>query len=221
MARSHGVDENGTRTKVPGWRTDVRWEQRAADVRRGNGPVGLRETAREATKAWWHWLVAGIAWIVVSLIILRFDTASVATVGVLVGLIFILAAVQNFTLTTVARSMRWVPALFGVLFAVSAVICLADPISTFAAMAQMLGFLFGLVGVWWMVEAFLERPLNPLWWIGLISGILMTGLAFWTSGQFFMHKAYLLLVFAGFWALMQGITHIARAFAIRRLHDEL
>ena len=96
-------------------------------------------------------------------------------------------------------------------------ICFVNPTHTFAALANLLGFLFGLVGVWWMIEAFLERPLNPLWWMGLIAGILMTGLAFWMAGQLFVDKAYLLLVSAGLWALMQGITHIARAFAIRRL----
>ena len=71
----------------------------------------------------------------------------------------------------------------------------------------MLGFLFLVVGVWWMVRAFLERAISPLRWLGLISGILMTALAFWTSGQFFIEKAYVLLVFAGIWALMQGHDH--------------
>ena len=85
----------------------------------------------------------------------------------------------------------------------------------------MLGFLFLLVGVWWMVRAFLERPLNPLWWLGLISGVLMTCMAFWTAGQFFFEKAYILLVFAGIWALMQGITDIVRAFEVRELNKEL
>jgi uncharacterized membrane protein HdeD (DUF308 family) len=85
----------------------------------------------------------------------------------------------------------------------------------------MLGFLFLIVGVWWMVRAFLERAINPLWWMGLISGILLTALGFWTSGQFFIDKAYVLLVFAGIWALMQGITSIVRAFQIRTLHEEL
>ena len=48
----------------------------------------------------------------------------------------------------------------------------------------------------------------------------MTGLAFWTAGQFFIEKAYVLLVFAGIWALMQGVTDITRAFALRRLHEQ-
>ena len=78
-----------------------------------------------------------------------------------------------------------------------------------------------IVGVWWMMRAFLEIPTNPLWWIGLISGILMTGLAFWTSGQFFIEKEYVLLVFAGMWALMHGITSIVRALQVRALHEEL
>jgi len=46
-------------------------------------------------------------------------------------------------------------------------------------------------------------------------------LAFWTSGQFFIEKAYTLLVFAGIWALMQGISDIIRAFAVRGLRDRL
>jgi uncharacterized membrane protein HdeD (DUF308 family) len=104
---------------------------------------------------------------------------------------------------------------------VSAFVCFADPTSTFAGLADLLGFLFLVVGVCWMVRAFLERSINPLWWMGLVSGILMTILAFWSSGQFFIHKAYLLLVFAGIWALLQGTTNIVRALEIRALREEL
>ena len=107
------------------------------------------------------------------------------------------------------------------LFVVSAVICFANPADTFAGLADVLGFLFLIVGVWWMVRAFLERTINPLWWLTLISGILMTGLAFWTSGQFFIHKAYVLLVFAGIWALMEGTVGIVRAFEVRALNKTI
>ena len=40
-------------------------------------------------------------------------------------------------------------------------------------------------------------------------------LAFWTSGQFFIQKAYMLLVFAGIWALLAGRHEIVRAFRLR------
>ena len=181
----------------------------------------LRGSAKEVTGLWWLWLMAGIAWGIISLVILQFDAASITTVGILVGAMFTFAAAQNFALVSVPGSARWVSALFGVMFLIAAVICFASPENTFAALADSLGFLFLLVGLWWMIRAFMERAINPLWWLGLISGILMTILAFWTGGQFFIEQAYVLLVFAGIWALMQSINDIVRAFVMLRAHQEL
>ena len=186
-------------------------------------PMGaaLRESAREVTGRWWILLAAGIAWLLASLVILQFDHASVTTVSVIVGLFFLFAGIQNFAVASVPSSWRWVSVLFGVMFVVAAAVCFIEPTSTFAGLADMLGFLFMMVGVWWMVRAFLVRPVNPTWWLGLISGVLMTGMAFWTAGQFFIEKAYVLLVFAGIWALMQGISDIVRAFAVRSVRDRI
>jgi uncharacterized membrane protein HdeD (DUF308 family) len=181
----------------------------------------LRGKASELTGYWWVGLVAGIAWLVISIVILQFDDASVTTVGILFGLMLLLAGAVNFALAAVAESARWVWALFGMLFVFAAVVCFVNPADTFAAAADMLGFLFLLLGIWWMVRSFLEKAINPVWWLGLISGILMTCMAFWTSGQFFVHKAYILLVFAGIWAMVEGINSIVRAFAVRDAHQEL
>ena len=185
------------------------------------GIRSLRESARRLTGSWWVPLVAGIAWLAVALVILQFDQASVTTVGVLVGLMFTVLCIETIALATLEGPTRWAWALFGGAFLVSAVVSFVNPADTFAGLADVLGFLFLIVGVWWMARSFLERAINPLWWIGLISGILMTALAFWTSGQFFIHKAYVLLVFAGIWALMQGTTSIVRAFQVRALRDAL
>ena len=135
------------------------------------GVRAVREGARELTGYWWVLLVAGIAWVAVALVVLQFDQASVTTVGVLVGLMFLGVGIENIALAMLEVPMRWAWALFGGLFLVSAVVCFANPTDTFAGLADMLGFLFLIVGVWWMVRAFLERAINPLWWMGLISGI--------------------------------------------------
>jgi uncharacterized membrane protein HdeD (DUF308 family) len=187
----------------------------------GQSVPSLSAAARQATGYWWVGVVAGIAWIVIALIILQFDQASVTTVGILVGVMFVGAGIENIFLASLDVPMKWAWALFGGLFLVSGIVCFANPSDTFAGLADTLGFLFLLVGLWWMVRSFIERPINPLWWLGLISGILMTSMAFWTSGQFFIHKAYVLLVFAGIWALMQGITNIVRGFEVRAVHEEL
>jgi hypothetical protein len=39
---------------------------------------------------------------------------------------------------------------------------------------------FLLIGAFWIAEAFAERPVNELWWLTQIAGILMVVLAFWT-----------------------------------------
>jgi uncharacterized membrane protein HdeD (DUF308 family) len=102
---------------------------------------------------------------------------------------------------------------------IAGIIAFISPENTFAAIADILGFLFLIVGLFWIIQAFMERTENDVWWLGLTAGILMVILAFWTSGQFFIDKQYTLLVFAGIWALMSGVTDIVRAFQIRKLRD--
>ena len=43
----------------------------------------------QAGKLWWLWLVTGIAWVVAALVILQFDSASVKTIGIIVGCMFL------------------------------------------------------------------------------------------------------------------------------------
>jgi uncharacterized membrane protein HdeD (DUF308 family) len=181
-------------------------------------PPGLEEVGIQLSKLWWLWLVAGIAWIAIALVILQFDDASITTVGVLIGIMFILSAVQQFTFGALAGGwLQLVMWLFAVLFLIAGVIAFISPENTFAAIADILGFLFLLVGTFWIIQAFAERDTNELWWFGLISGVAMIVLAFWTGGQFFIDKAYVLLVFAGIWALFHGVNDIFRAFQLRAL----
>jgi uncharacterized membrane protein HdeD (DUF308 family) len=175
-----------------------------------------REAVKTLSRFWWLWLVFGIGWIVISVVILQFDQASINTVGIIVGFMFLGVAIQQFVLFSVSESLRWMFLIFGLLFLGAAVISFISPENTFAAIADILGFLFLIVGIFWIVEAFAARDINPLWWFGLTAGILMIILAFYTGGQFFIHKTYVLLVFAGIWALLTGVTDIMRAFQIRR-----
>jgi uncharacterized membrane protein HdeD (DUF308 family) len=185
----------------------------------GSAATAGSEVIKGISRLWWLWLVFGIAWMIVAVAILQFDQASITTVGVLVGLMFLATGAQQFAVATLVDRGGWLFALFGVLFVIAGVIALISPENTFAALADILGFLFLIVGVFWVLEAFAGRQVNELWWVGLLSGILMIILAFWTGGQFFIQKAYVLLVFAGVWALLQGVTDIIRAFQIRKLGE--
>jgi len=182
----------------------------------------VRDTMRDMTGFWWLWLITGTAWIFVSVIVLQFDQASIKTVGIIIGLMFLFSGTQSLIAAGLSEgASRWVNLGFGVLLLIAGVISLVEPESTFAGFADILGFLFLIVAAAWIIGALVNRENDDLWWLTLIAGILMVILAFWTGGQFLIDKAYLLLVFAGIWALMHGVTDIVRAFQIRGLHRTL
>ena len=167
---------------------------------------------------WWVELLLGLFWLIIAVVVLKFDHASVVTVGVLTGIMFLVFAAEEFALAVLDGGVtRWLWAFFGILLVAGGIVSLIHPRETFAGFADILGFVFLLIGVIWTVQAFAERAFNSLWWMGLVSGILMIILAFWTSGQFFLERAYTLLMFAGIWALLKGVTDLVRAFQLRDL----
>ncbi len=167
---------------------------------------------------WWLELVLGALWLVVGVVVLKFNHASVVTVGVLVGALFLVFAGEELALAVLDDgATRWLWALFAVLLGAAGIVSLIHPSKTFAGFAEILAFVFLLIGFIWMVQAFAESAFNDLWWLSLISGVLMIVLGFWTSGEFFLQRAYTLLVFAGIWALVKGITDVVRAFQLREL----
>ena len=179
------------------------------------------DAARLVTRLWWLWLVTGIAWIVASLVILQFDEASITTVGIIIGIMFAFAALQQFVYAAFA------PTLAGC--GRSSACCSRrrrssrssiprrrSPASPTSRASCSCSSACGGSS-----ERSSTAATSTVWWLGLIAGILMVILAFWTSGQFFIEKAYTLLVFAGIWALMQGIVHICAAFAVRAMRDEI
>jgi uncharacterized membrane protein HdeD (DUF308 family) len=179
----------------------------------------LRPFLSQIAKYWWVEFLLGALWVVIAVVVLKFNEASVVTVGVLTGIMFLVFAAEEFALAAIDTSARWVWAIFGVLLTAAGVVALIHPRDTFTALADILGFVFLIIGVLWMVQAFYERIFNNLWWLDLISGILMIVLAFWVSGQFFLERAATLLVFAGIWAAVKGVTDIVRAFQIRQLGE--
>src|SRR4051812_43102036 len=101
-----------------------------------------REAARAVASVWWLWLVTGVIWIVASVVILQFNHASISTIGIIVGAMFLFSAVQQFVLAAVAPSLRWLWLLFGLLIGACGLVALFNPAATFAGLADVLGFLF-------------------------------------------------------------------------------
>ena len=181
-----------------------------------SGAEPLHPVIALIARYWWVELLIGAFWVVIALVILKFNHASVTTVGILIGIMFLIFSAEQFALAVMDQGpTRWLWLFFGILLGAGGIVSLIHPRNTFAGFADILGFIFLVVGVLWLIQAFGERGFNELWWLGLIAGGLLVILAFYVSGEFFLNKAATLLVFAGIWALIKGITDIIRAFQLR------
>jgi uncharacterized membrane protein HdeD (DUF308 family) len=170
---------------------------------------------------WWLFLVTGIGWLLVSLIVLRFDITSVASVGVLLGIVLLMVGVNEFLDMAARPGWRWLHALLGVLFIGGGIWAIVHPIGAFYELAAILGFLLLLKGSLDIVVAVATKEVNDLWWMGLVVGILEILLAFWASQQYFAPRAALILLWVGFATMFRGFTEIFLAFEVRRLTKEI
>jgi uncharacterized membrane protein HdeD (DUF308 family) len=174
-----------------------------------------REAVKEVTDKWWIFLVTGLAWFVVSLVVLRMNLASVAAVGVLLGVVFLLSGAEELLIASVRSSWAWARILLAALFFSGAIWCFISPFGAFWSLAAALGFLLVFKGALDIVESIMTQKINVVWWLGLVTGILEVGLGFWASQQYFPARAALLLLLVGFYALFRGISEIVLAFQVR------
>jgi uncharacterized membrane protein HdeD (DUF308 family) len=182
---------------------------------------GLAPMLERVASYWCVELLLGLFWMVIAVVVRKFDQASVTTVGILTGLMFLVFAAEEFVLAAVDRHPRWLWAIFDVLLTASGIVALIHPTCTFAGFADILGFVFLLIGVMWMVQAFAERPINSLWWLipdqrDHDDRARVLGQRPVLRGPR-VHAADL----AGVWAMTTGIIDVVRAFEIRELGRQL
>jgi len=173
---------------------------------------------------WWVFLITGIAWMIIAVIVLRYETdplTSVATVGFLIGALFVYAAINEFIAASVVDTWKWLHWLMGFLFILGALYGFIRPYDTFFALASVLGFLLVFMGTLEIIRATMSRAFNPLWGLGLVTGILMLLLGVWASQRYYPARAALILIYVGFMALFRGIGQIVLAFGVRKEVKEL
>jgi uncharacterized membrane protein HdeD (DUF308 family) len=174
----------------------------------------------ERSKYWWVALLVGIAWLVVAWIVLRADITSLTTVGILLGVLFIAAGVSEFAAgSLMGGGWKVLHYIIAVIFLLGGLWAFIRPVNTFFALVSVLGLVLLLEGAFEIVRGVSSRGVNPLWWLGLVAGILLILLAFWVSGSDrvfnLQARTYLVLFWVGLMAIIRGITTIVLAFTIR------
>jgi uncharacterized membrane protein HdeD (DUF308 family) len=182
----------------------------------------MRSEVRDVSRWWWVFIVTGVIWLWISLVVLRFTESSVTTVGVLIGVVFTIAAITEFMVVGVTSGgWKVVHVFLALIFVLGAIWGYANPKDAFWALSEVLGFILVVYGTIELTQAIVTRDINPLWWLGLISGILLILLGFWTGQQLLHVKAQLLIFYVGLAALFRGIGQIVFAFQVRHAGKEL
>ncbi len=178
------------------------------------------EAAEERTIArmwgpWWLFLITGIAWLLVSIVVLRADLGSVAAIAVLTGFVFTFAGVNEFLTASMVAGWKWLHVIFGVLFILVGVLAFVRPGGTFLALAAIIGWYLIFKGFLDVVVSLANREFE-LWWLGMVVGIVELLIGFWAAG-YPGRSISLLIVWVGASALARGIGEIFLAFRFRAL----
>jgi uncharacterized membrane protein HdeD (DUF308 family) len=186
----------------------------------------LREDMQTVTRNWGWFLAAGIAWIVFAFFLLSFNYRTVWAIAVFFGIGFIVGGIMEFAVAAVAPGWKWLYVLIGIVSIVAGVVALMWPGETFLVLSAIAGWLLLFYGIIDIVFAFSTRHLEGLWWMQLISGIIMVLLGFWAISPdnetvATYRGAVLLVVWIGVAALFRGISDIIVGFRLRSAHKEL
>jgi uncharacterized membrane protein HdeD (DUF308 family) len=176
----------------------------------------------KAARWWWVPLIAAGAWVVVAWVVLRSDYRSVVAVGVLVGVVLLMAAINEGAMV-VAVSGGWkvLHIALAVFFALGAIWAFVRPVNTFFALVSVLGLLLFLQGIVTLTRGIALRDETPHWWLDLVSGGLLVLLAIWVSTSDrtwdLAGRASFVLLWVAFLAVFRAISDVMLAFSLRRL----
>jgi uncharacterized membrane protein HdeD (DUF308 family) len=178
------------------------------------------ELAESASRFWWLYLLTGVLWLWVTLIILSLDLDTVYAIAILFGFVAIGAGISEFfAMGASTRGWKIAHGILGVIFIAAGIVAFFRPQGTFVALAAIVAWVLLFKGIFDIVLAFISHPAH-LWWVGLIVGIIEILLAFWAAG-YFRGSAIILVAWVAALTLLRGITEIVMAFRLRKLKKAL
>ena len=179
--------------------------------------AGAPRTLGRLLPPWWVFLVSGIIWMLVGLIVLRFDYTSVRAISILFGFVALFAGLFEVAMTIiVAGWWRLLNGLLAVIFIATGIVSFIHPGDTFVALAAVVSFFLVFAGTFDIITAFSIRRETEGWWLTLIAGIVELLLGFWAAG-YYGRSAVLLVAWVAAIAIIRGVTNIVTAFRVREV----
>jgi uncharacterized membrane protein HdeD (DUF308 family) len=179
--------------------------------------AAAQRTLARTLPPWWLLLITGIAWIVVSVILLRFDYTSVSSISLLFGFVAIAAGVMEIgALIMAAGWWKLLSAVLSFVFFAAGIVAFIHPGDTFVALAGVFSFILIFAGTFDIILSISARHEIEVWWLQLIGGIIELALGLWAAG-YYGRSAVLLIAWVSAFALIRGIRDIVLAFRVREV----
>jgi uncharacterized membrane protein HdeD (DUF308 family) len=179
--------------------------------------AAAERTLGRALPPWWLVLITGIGWMLVGLIVLRFDYESVSAISVLFGIVAIAAGVMEIGVLLLARGWwKLLHIVLAVVFFAAGVVAFVHPGNTFAALAAVFSFFLIFAGTFDIIISISARHEIEVWWLQLVGGIIEVVLGFWAAG-YYGRSAVLLIAWVAAFAVIRGVRDIVLAFRVREV----
>jgi uncharacterized membrane protein HdeD (DUF308 family) len=179
--------------------------------------AAVPRTLARVLPPWWLFLLTGISWTIVGMILLRFDYTTVRAISILFGVVAISAGILEVGVMMLAQG--WWKLLNGVLavaFVATGIVSFIHPGNTFVALAAVISFFLVFAGTTDIITSISTRHELEVWWLQLIGGIIELALGFWAAG-YYGRSAILLVAWVAAFTLIRGVRDIVLAFRVREL----
>ena len=177
----------------------------------------VRRSLARSLPPWWLLLITGIGWMLVAVILLRFDYTSVSAISILFGIVAVMAGVLEIGVLILAAGWwKLLHAVLAFVFIAAGIVAFIHPGDTFRALAAVFSFFLIIAGTFDIIISISARREIEVWWLQLIGGIIELLLGFWAAG-YYGRSAVVLVAWVAAIAIIRGVRDIVLAFRVREV----
>lgn len=174
-----------------------------------------REALAGMARYWWALVVAGVALVVYSFVILSFTVTTVLAVAVFVGAGLVFSGITQIASSRVVADHRVLLLVLGLVDLALGIAALVWPDITFVVLVRLVGWVLLVRGLFDVVDAFLARHAGVEgWWLPLVLGAASIVVAVWAV-RYPGRSVVLLVLWAGLAVMVRGVGTIVLGFALR------